>query len=650
MLKTFRENFKRLKWTLWLVIGVMVVFVFVDWGMGRPTGGGEADYAVQIGGHRVSVAEFQREYTEMESRYRQMYGQGFSPELLKAMDLPQQVVNQVVDRQLLLSEATAAGLTVSDEELRSRILRMKDNKGQFLFLQDGGPVGEPVYRRMLSRAGLTPELFEAGTRDQILIEKLNRLLSESAYVSDQELEDDYASRTVKAKISYVLLPAAPLPPGAVTDAEAEAFFAKDKAAYQQSEKRKAKYLLVESDKVKATVKVSDADVAAEYNANPESFKKPEQVHARHILYKLDTSPSAPAGAEAAARAKAEAAAKKLRAGADFAALAKAESDDAGSKANGGDLGTFGRGAMVREFEEAAFNAKPNEIVGPVKSSFGFHVIQVLEKLEARPQPLFEVQSAIRARLADQRAKDEVKRQARELADRIAKLGGKPSDDELRRLTSAAVTFNETEFVGKSDFAAGVGPSPAFNAALFALKPGETSDPVTINRGEAIVKLVEIKKPGLPTFLEVKARVVADLTKKKQDDATVAALAQALAGGVPLAKVAETLKLKVETPDAFPKGGPIPLLGAQRAVLDAAFAANVGDVKGPIAIPDRGAVAFQLLEKTAFDRTAFEAEAKATRERLKSQKSGKLLQAMLARKRAETKIDVNKPLLTRLRGA
>ena len=212
--------------------------------------------------------------------------------------------------------------------------------------------------------------------------------------------------------------------------------------------------------------------------------------------------------------------KKLKAGADFAALAKAESEDPGSKPSGGDLGSFSRGRMVKEFEDAAFGAKANEIVGPVKTTFGYHVIQVLGKTAERVQPLFEVAPGIRQRLEEERAREEAKRLAASLAEKVAKLG-KPSDDDLRKLASRASPSTRRISSRGRTRPPGIGFNPQFTQKLFSLKDGETSPTsVATARGEAIVKCVEIRKPGLPPFADVKARVVADLQKKKQDEATL----------------------------------------------------------------------------------------------------------------------------------
>ncbi len=596
MLKELRENFKHLKWILWVVIAIFVLFVFVDWGMGSARGGAtDTTLAAKAGDIRITTAEFQKEYAFAEDRYRQAYGKNFSPELARAMNLPEQVLNGMIDRRLLRAEAARLGLKVSDEELSQHILGLKDpQSGRGLFVKDGVYVGDATYKRILAANRLSPESFEAETRDGLVLDKLNRFYTQSTVVSDDEVRSEYESRNVKAKIAYVLAPPTSAPPVTVTDAEAEAVFKTNPTPYLQPEKRKAKYLLVETAKIRPTIVVPDADVQADYSAHPEAYRKGEEVHARHILYKVEGAN------DAAQKAKAEAAVRKLKAGADFAALAKAESDDPGSKASGGDLGSFPRGRMVKEFEDAAFSAKEKEIVGPVKTSFGYHVIQVLEKTGERVQPFFEVAPGIRQRLQEDRAREEAKRLAAALSAKVAKLG-KASDDDLRKLATSGVTFNETDFLARTDAPAGIGFNPQFAEKLFSLKEGETSpEPVTTARGEAIVKCVEIRKPGIPAFAEVKARVVQDIQRKKQDEATLANVKQLLASEGTLEALAKKLNVKVETPEAFPKAGPIPGLGAPKAVLDAVFSAKAGETKGPVAVDARGAVVLRVESVTPFD--------------------------------------------------
>lgn len=646
MLKQLRENFKHLKWILWAVIAIFVLFVFVDWGMGSARGGAtDTTLAASAGNIRITTAEFQKEYAFAEDRYRQAYGKNFSPELARAMNLPEQVLNGMIDRRLLRSEASRLGIRVSDEELTQHLLGIKDpQSGRPLFVKDGVFVGDATYKRILAANRLSPESFETETREGLVLEKLNRFFTDSMVVGDADVRVEFENRNVKAKIIWALAPPSVTTEPAVSDVEAEAAFKADPTPYMQPEKRKAKYLLVETAKIRPSIQVSDADVQADYAANAESFRKGEEIHARHILYKVD------GGNDAAQKARAEAAVRKLKAGADFAALAKAESDDPGSKANGGDLGSFPRGRMVKEFEDAAFGAKEKEIVGPVKTSFGYHVIQVLGRTGERVQPFFEVAPGIRQRLQEDRAREEAKRLATSLSEKVAKLG-KPSDDDLRKLASAGVTFNETDFLARTDAPAGIGFNPQFTDTLFSLKEGETSPvSVTTARGEAIVKCVEIKKPGLPTFAEIKGRVVADLRKKKEDEATLASVKQALDTAGSVEALAKRLNLKVETPGAFPRAGPIPGLGAPKAVLDAVFAAQAGETKGPVLVPGRGVVVFRVESVTPFDTSEFEKEKAVIREQLRGQKASKVLQSLIQRRRSDLKVEFNKELLARMGGS
>ena len=600
--------------------------------------------AAKAGGIRITTAEFQKEYAFAEDRYRQAYGKSYSPELARAMNLPEQVLNSLIDRRLFREEAERMHLKVTDDELTQHLLGIKDpQSGKPLFVKDGVFVGDAAYRRILAANRLAPQSFEEAQREQILLEKLNRFFTEAVVISDEELKSEFEKRNVKAKIAWALLPVVTTAQAPATDVEAEAYFKTNPTSYMQPEKRKAKYLLVETAKIRPTIQVSDADVAADYTASAETYRKGEEVHARHILYKTD------AANDASQKAKAEAAVRKLRGGADFAALAKAESDDS-SKASGGDLGTFPRGRMVKEFEEAAFGAKEKDIVGPVKSSFGYHVIQVLEKTGERVQPLFEVSAGIRARLQDERARDEAKRLAAGLSEKVAKMG-KPSDDDLRKLAGSGVTFNETEFLSRTDAPAGIGFNPQFSEKLFSLTEGEAAAaPVSTPRGEAIVKLVEIRKPGLPAFAEVKARVALDIQKKRQDEATLLALRQAMTEGATLEAVAKKLNLKIESPDVFSMGGPIPGLGSPKAVLDAVFSAKPGELKGPIAVSERGAVVMRIDSVTPFDAAAFEKEKGTVREGLRGKKSNQLLQALVQKKRSDLKIEFNRELLSRMGGS
>jgi hypothetical protein len=185
--------------------------------------------------------------------------------------------------------------------------------------------------------------------------------------------------------------------------------------------------------------------------------------------------------------------------------------------------------------------------------------------------------------------------------------------------------------------------------LFELPVGEISEPVATTRGEAILKPVEVKLAGPATFADVKARVKVDLVRAKQEETALAAARTAMAPGASLEDVAKAAGVKVETPESFPKVGPVPGLGTSKALLDAAFSAAVGETKGPVWVADRGAAIFRVLEVTPFDAGAFASQKAGAVDRLRQQKAGRLFQSLVTRLRSEARVEVNKELLARFSG-
>ena len=159
----------------------------------------------------------------------------------------------------------------------------------------------------------------------------------------------------------------------------------------------------------------------------------------------------------------------------------------------------------------------------------------------------------------------------------------------------------------------------------------------------------MKAAGPAAFADVKARVKADLVKKKQEEIALAAARAAMTPGASLEDVAQTAGVKVETPEAFPKAGPVPGLGTSKALLDAAFSAAAGETKGPVWVADRGAAVLRVLEVTPFDAEAFAKQKGEALDRLRQQKAGRLFQSLVQRLRAEARIEVNKELLARFSG-
>ena len=638
MLKILRDNLKYLSWILWLVIGIFIAFVFVDFGGGLSGGTGGRAAAATVGDREVTYREFEREYRRLENQYRQAFGEQFTPELANQMKLPLQALERLVDEKLLLGEAERLGLAASDREVQEAILEipgLKDAAGNF--------VGHDTYERFLRMNGLNSREFEDSVREELMIGKLQAIVSASVDISDGAVEKSYRDQAERAAIRFLQLPASRFQAeiGQLGAADLQTYFAAHREELRLPEQRIIDYLLVDTVKLRAQMTIEPGDLDRYYREHSADFATPEQVRARHILLKVDDKRSAIQAERELANLR-----QRLDQGADFAQLAAELSEDPASKARGGDLGYFARGRMIKEFEEAAFGAAPNTIVGPVRTSFGFHLIQVLDKRAGGERPYAEVEAQVRAKLSSERAESEAERRAAELLARIEKEKLTSGEQWKALADGDVVQFLSTPAFGKDDVVPGVGRGTAFASSAFALEPGKASPAVKTPRGMAILRVQEIKAPRLPELADVEAKVRAAVSRERMIDRAMAELARAraeIAAGKTLDQIAQSFGLEARASGEFGVNGPVSGLGAVPEVTQAAMKLAQGELGGPVRTPS-GAVLFEVTERRSFDPAAFAAEKEATRASLERSEVNRLLGSLLDQKKREEKVNYDRPLL------
>ncbi len=638
MLKIFRDNLKYLSWILWLVIGIFIVFVFVDFGGGLSGTGGGQSAAATVGDRSVTYRDFEREYRRLENQYRQAFGEQFTPELADQLKLPLQALERLVDQALLLGEAEDLGLSASDAEVQEAILGipgLKDSAGNF--------VGHDTYLQFLRMNGLDTREFERSVREELMLGKLQAIVAASVDIPDSEVEKSYREQAERAAIRYLQLPSSRYQAEVQNPAPAElaTFFESRRDDFRLPEQRVVDYLLVDSVKIRAKMSFEPGELDRYYREHVADFAEPEQVRARHILLKVDDKRSAIQAERELANAR-----QRLDRGESFEQLAGELSEDPGSKARGGDLGYFARGRMIKEFEEAAFGAEPNSIVGPIRTSFGFHLIQVLDKRAGGDRPFAEVEAQVRARLAAERADGEAERRAGELAARIEKEKLESEAQWQALADGDAVTFLTTPAFGKDDVVPGIGRGTAFSSSAFALETGKVSPPVKTPRGFALLRVKEVKAPRLPELADVEAKVRASWTREKMIDRAFAELSRArgeLAAGKSLDDIAKSFGLEPRDSGEFGATGTVPGLGAVPEVGRLAMSLGVGQVGGPVRTP-AGAVLFEVASRRSFDPAAFAAEKATTRANLERSEVNRLLGSLLDQKKREQKVNYDRPLL------
>lgn len=639
MLKTMRNSFHQLKWTLFAVIAVFILgFVFYSGSSSSSDPSGQI--VAQVGRERITAVDFDRQYKAQVERYRQMYQGNFSPELERALDLPRNVLDSMIEHILRLEAAKRYDLHVSDEELAKKIVSLP------FFQENGQFIGREKYEKMLRANGVTPDRFEEDLREDMLLQKYGDLIKASVLVPEADLLREYAVRNDKATIEYILVPAGRLESNAQpSDADLQGYLDKHKDRYRAPLQRRTKYLMLEAAKIRAKIKPTDAEIQAEYDKSKDALNVPEQVHAAHIL--IAVKPDGGADADAQAKAKAEIVAARAKApGADFAKLANDNTDDPSGKGNGGELPPFARGQMVPEFEEAAFAMSPGEVRGPIKTQFGYHVIKLASRTPARTRTLEEVRPSLASGLAERKAAEEADKLAAELA---AKLKGMrtASDDELRKLQSDVVTFNTTEWAAKGDAIPGIGANQKYSDETWSLPIGKISTtPISTQRGVVFVKPTEERQAGLPPFSELKPRLERDWKAERREKDALAQLepaAKEIASGATLVSLAGRYGTEVKTTTEFGPSGPVPELGSAPELAAAVFQTPQGQAGPPVAVPN-GFVLFRVLTRQEGDRAAFASQKEQLRESLRGKEAERLTRAYLQQMRSERKIEINEAVL------
>jgi peptidyl-prolyl cis-trans isomerase D len=635
MLDRMRRHRSWLKWSLALVCLAFVIFYIPDFLRGTGADAASGGTVATIQDQEISAGEFRRIYQQQIQMYRSAYGGQMNDQLLKQLGVEQQILQQMVDERAAIAEADRLKIRVSDEEVRQRIFNYP------AFQENGQFIGEQRYLQLLraQRPPLTGAEFEDNVRRQLLVEKLRASITDWISVPEPELEQEYRRRNDKVKLSVVSVTADSVRPQvSATDAEVSSYFDAHKDDFKIGEKRKIRYLLIDQEALKAKIVVPPADVERAYNSSIEQYSTPEQIRASHILLKTDGKD------DAAVKAKGEDLLKQLKAGADFATLAKKNSEDEASAKNGGDLDYFSRGRMVPEFDQAAFAMAPGQLSDLVKTSFGYHIIKITDKKPGVTRPLAEVQPAITAQLATERAQT----QAADLAQAMAKDISKPAD--LDKVAKArGMTVEESGFFARDEPTLALGTSPEAAARVFQMAPDTVEGPLQTSRGFAFVALVGKQEPHVPELAEVKDRVrdevvkqkARDLAKQKAND-----LAAKLKSAPDFDKAAKAAGVEPKTTELVARNSPIPDLGVATAVEDAAFKLPVGAVSDPIAT-DNGTAIVKVLEKQEVTPSELANVKDKFREEILADRRNRFFSAYMAKARQKMKIEVNREALQRV---
>jgi peptidyl-prolyl cis-trans isomerase D len=498
----------------------------------------------------------------------------------------QQVGQQLVEQQVLLQEASRLGIHATDDDVRTYL--RTGPTGEVLF-PNGKFIGQDQYAALIAnRLDMSVADFEESVKHDIILRRLQALITAGVTVSPQEVRDTYRKQNIKIKFDYAVITADDVSKTInPSDADLEAFFKKNAARYASAvpEQRTISYFAFTASQIPGGApQPTQQEIEAYYNSHLADYQQPEQAKARHIL--ISVAPNADAKTDAAARAKAEMIQKQLQNGGSWNDLARKYSDDPGSKNAGGELGFFKRGQMVPEFDNAAFTQPINQI-SIVKSNFGYHVLQVEDRQQAHTQPLNEVLPQIQATLIRQRTADVEENFARQLASEAAKNG-------LAKTAAAHhLQLVSTPPVSRQGVIAALPDSSQVLAKAFAARPGDAPQYAQTGEGYAIFQVTGVQPAHAPAFADWKSHVLDDY-REEQVPALLSQKTRELSEKAKdmndLAKAAKELGAKFESSDLVGQNGQVADLGAVGEIAPQLFDMNVGAISGPIDTARTGVVA------------------------------------------------------------
>ena len=520
----------------WIILGVLFV-AFAFFGLNSYLQSSAANYAAAVNDQEISLARHQRAYQQLRTRMTDMLGENFDPAQLNEDILKANALQQLINEELLLQAADAEGFAASNQLVAASINAID------AFKQDG-VFSKTQYERLLGYQGIRPAEFEYNLKQEIITNQYRDAIRQTAAATAEELNQAYMLEGQQRQFSYIVLPLQLFSePLEITDQDIEDYYAAHSEAFMTPERVRLQYLELDIATLDPGIEVDEQALQDLYEEQSAKYVTPEERQARHILVAL--LPDADETARAAALEKSRDIVARLDAGEAFGELATELSDDPGSAASGGDLGFFGRGVMDPEFENAVFELQQGERSQPVRSAFGYHVIELVDIKSKVAIPLDEV----REELADQLLAEERSNLYYEQSETLSSLAFEQPDSLQGAADELQLELKESVWVSKRG-GTGIAENSAVIEAAFSedvLLNGNNSAPLEIAPDHIVViRVLEHQEASQQSLEEVRADVERLARDQKARDLAAARgkelLAELTAGETTLDDVAAAEKL------------------------------------------------------------------------------------------------------------
>lgn len=634
MLSYMRKKAK--SWIIVVPVGIIIlVFVFF-YGFSDVRKQGKDIVIASVGDRRITIDEYRTAYKNTIEFYRNIYKNQFTEDMIEKMGLKQQVLEELIDREILLKEAERLDIRVTPEEVRKAIVSSP-------LFQENGVFSQRLYKRVLGFYGISAVDYERDKEKELKLKTIEMMIKSPVKVSEKELRDIYNVQNEKVKIDYVCFdPEKTEEKPEISENEIGAYYEKNREDFRVPEKVKARYIVFDPKDFESRVEITQEEIDEYYQSDPEQFFEPHQVKARHILLKVEKDASAEKEEEI--KKKANNILERLKKGESFAKLAEKHSEDTASAEKGGELGYFKKGDMVKPFEETAFSLKPGETSSPVKTKYGFHLIRVEDVKEARTKPLEEVKDIIEKDLREEKAREFVRKEARRAFNRLFK------SREIEQYAEK----NDFKLLATDYFPHGKAPADMpgkelFSREAFLLSPGEMAPAFAIGQKYFLLKLEDRKESHIPAVKEVKDEIVKEVQKEKRlqmaKDRANKVLSQLMEGKERWESLEKKYDLKVKETESRRTGDYVSGLGKAKELKEAAFRLEETKQFAPRTFQtNRGIVIMRLKEKQVPEDADFEKEKEKITESVIQNKKKEIFDQFLQNLKSKSELWVNTKLL------
>jgi peptidyl-prolyl cis-trans isomerase D len=530
MLDVLRK--RKRSWIITFLLGLIIVVFIAFYGGNQLSDPALQDVAV-VNGEVITQREFALHYQRALERYREMLKGSLTPELEKSLNLRASLLEELIQRRLVLQEARHLGLAVTDDDLMMAIAQVPD-------FQVNGRFNKERYLQLLRANRLSPVQFEEEQREQLTIQRLYSILLDSVHVTEDELRDRYRFEQEKIDLHFIRLPVSDfLAQAKPTEAEIKNFYDHGKESFKEPLKVQVEYLSYPFDRFSPPVPIDAKEIEEYYQANRQTkFHKAKEVKARYILIRS----AADAKQKSDAQTRANRIVTEARAGKDFAQLAKQESADS-TAAKGGDLGWRTQEQLPSPVDKAVFNLRKGEISDAIETPAGFHIVKVDDIREEKSQTLQDATAEIIRILKSEKGK----REAAKIADRDREKA--LSDDDFAKLArDSNVSVKVTRPFTNGEMLPEIGQAPEFYKTALSLGPKAISPVIEGTNAYYVLKIKERTEAAVPSLDTVRPKIEKNLTESKAQDMALEkakSLLEQLKKEKDMARVAQQNGLKLE---------------------------------------------------------------------------------------------------------